>query len=141
MTDKVARGEIRVIVERSGLPIAARVSADDFTRWSQWDEQRRARLEVIDRMRAAFADFPTEEIEQEVEGALAEVRAEMTGDKEFGQSLLDRRVVLRPSPCARQRCGLSGSRWGFSPRMRNDPTGCRMRNEIPNLLRPPPCTS
>lgn len=82
MADEVAKGEIRVIVERSGSPIAALVSADDFLRWSQWDEQRRARLEVIDRMRAAFADVPTEEIEQEVEKALAEVRAEMTTERD-----------------------------------------------------------
>jgi hypothetical protein len=46
------------------------------------DEERESRFAVIDRMREAFADVPTEEIEQEVAKAVAEVRAEMAAERE-----------------------------------------------------------
>jgi hypothetical protein len=40
------------------------------------DEQREKAFEIIDRMREAFKDVPEDEIEREVEKAIAEVRAE-----------------------------------------------------------------
>ena len=74
---EVARKEIRVIDKESGIPIAAIVSVDDLERWARLDQERNERFAVIDRMREAFADVPTEEIEREVDRAVAEVRAEM----------------------------------------------------------------
>jgi hypothetical protein len=70
-----------VVVEESGAPIAALVSLDDLERLMDSHRDGDARLEVIDRMRAAFADISTEEIEREVEKALAEVRDEMEAER------------------------------------------------------------
>jgi prevent-host-death family protein len=78
----VSQNEIRVIVEESGSPVLALVSVDDLERWSRMDREREARFAVIDRMREAFADVPTEEIERETAKAVAEVRAEMAAERE-----------------------------------------------------------
>ena len=79
---EVARKKIRVIVEESGAPVAALVSVDDLERWARLDREREDRFAVIDRMRAAFADVSTDEIEREVDKALAEVRVEPAHDLE-----------------------------------------------------------
>lgn len=73
------RRETRVLVMKSGIPVAGIVSAEDLHRLDQLDrlEQERAeRFQVIDEMRAAFKDVPAEEIEQEATRSLATVRAE-----------------------------------------------------------------
>ncbi len=81
LANGVARKEIRVIVEESGAPIAALVSLDDLERLADVDRDRVARFAVIDRMREAFADVSTEEIEREVAKAVAEVRDEMEAER------------------------------------------------------------
>jgi prevent-host-death family protein len=81
LANEVSRNEIRVIVEESGTPIAALVSLDDLERLARFDEQREKRFAVVDRMRAAFADVSTEEIEREAARAVAEVRAEMATER------------------------------------------------------------
>jgi hypothetical protein len=50
-------------------------------RLARLDAQREERFAVVDRMRAAFADVPTEEIEREAAKAVAEVRAEMAAER------------------------------------------------------------
>ncbi|MBI3910856.1 MAG: type II toxin-antitoxin system prevent-host-death family antitoxin [Armatimonadetes bacterium] len=77
--NKVFRGQTRVLVEKSGIPVAAIVSAQDLERLRQLDAQRAERFKVIDEMRAAFADAPEEELERELDQALSEVRAEQAG--------------------------------------------------------------
>jgi len=74
--NKVFRGETRVLVEKSGVPVAAIISADDLERFQRLEEQRGERYRVLEEMRKAFKDQPLEEIEQEVARAIAEVRAE-----------------------------------------------------------------
>lgn len=81
LANEVANRAIRVIVEESGSPIAALVSLDDLDRLIHARRDREARLAVIDRMREAFADVSTEEIEREVDKAVAEVRAEMEAER------------------------------------------------------------
>ena len=46
------------------------------------DEERAERFKIVDEMRAAFKDVPSEEIEQEAECTMAEVRAEMQAERE-----------------------------------------------------------
>ena len=70
------RGNTRVVVEKSGIPVAAVISAQDLERLNQLEAQREERFRVLDRMREAFKDVPPEEIEREVAQAIAEVRAE-----------------------------------------------------------------
>jgi prevent-host-death family protein len=74
LVHQVYRKQSRVLVEKNGIPVAAIVSADDLDRLSRWEREREARFAVIDRMRAAFADVPPEEIEREAERTVAEAR-------------------------------------------------------------------
>jgi prevent-host-death family protein len=76
LLNEVFRGETRVIVEKSGIPVAAIVSAEDLKQISHVEEERRRDFAILDIMREAFKDVPTEEIECEVARALREVREE-----------------------------------------------------------------
>lgn len=76
LVNKVYRAETRVIVEKSGIPVAAIVSTDDLRRLDQLDRERAERMDVLDAFRAPFRDVAADELEREVEQALAEVRAE-----------------------------------------------------------------
>jgi prevent-host-death family protein len=73
---RVFHREARVLVEKSGIPVAAIVSASDLARLEQLDKQREADFAVIDEIREAFKDVPLEEIERETDRALAEIRAQ-----------------------------------------------------------------
>ena len=74
LVDAVSRNETRVLVEKSGTPVAALVSAEDLKRLSQWERERDERFAVIDRMREAFKDVPPEEIAREAERSVAAAR-------------------------------------------------------------------
>jgi prevent-host-death family protein len=74
---KVSRRETRVIVERSGTPVAAIVSAEDLDRLAQFDAEQAERLDgALERMRAAFADVPEEQLERDVAEVVERVRRE-----------------------------------------------------------------
>lgn len=77
LLDEVAQSHDRVIVARSGAPVAAIISAADLERFNRLEAERERDFAVVDRMRAAFDGVPFEEIEREAAKALAEVRAEM----------------------------------------------------------------
>lgn len=74
--EAVAGGEARIQIERSGIPVAGLVSARDLEWLAQRDRQLEELRGVVQQMRQAFVDVPTEEIEAEVARALAEVRAQ-----------------------------------------------------------------
>ncbi|OGH17763.1 MAG: hypothetical protein A2868_01050 [Candidatus Levybacteria bacterium RIFCSPHIGHO2_01_FULL_40_15b] len=75
LLNKVFKEQTRVIIEKSGIPIAAVISAEDLSRLTRLEEERNERFKVIDRMRAAFKDIPDDEIERQVDKAVEEVRA------------------------------------------------------------------
>src|SRR5207248_3955194 len=83
--NRVYRKETRILVKKSGIPVAAIVSADDLEKLRTMEAQREERFKVIDRMRAAFQDVPEDEIEREVDKAQAEVRAEDRAAKQRAQ--------------------------------------------------------
>jgi hypothetical protein len=66
--------------------VAGLVSAEDLRRLEQLDREREADFVVVDEVRVAFRDVPDEEIEQEVDRALAKVRAEMRAERERAAS-------------------------------------------------------
>ena len=70
---------MRVVVQESGTPVAAIVSADDLRKLDAIEQDRDARFSVIDRAREAFRGVPPEEIERETDRILAEIRAEEKG--------------------------------------------------------------
>ena len=76
LLNKVFRNQTRVVVEKSGIPVAAVISAEDLQKFTQMEEQRKERFKVLDKMREAFKDVPPEEIDREVKKAISEVRAE-----------------------------------------------------------------
>ncbi len=82
LVNRVYRKETRVLVEKSGIPVAALVSTDDLQRLNQLDAEREVDFAVIDEMRTAFKDVPPEEIEREAARALAEVRAEIRAERD-----------------------------------------------------------
>ena len=75
LLNKVFKEQTRVIVEKSGIPIAAVISAEDLWRLTRLEEERNERFKVIDRMRAAFKDIPDDEIERQIDKAVAQIRA------------------------------------------------------------------
>jgi prevent-host-death family protein len=76
LVNRVYRHETRVMVEKSGIPVAGIVSADDLRRLDRLDRERAERFKVLEEFSEAFKDVPVEELEREVARALAEVRAE-----------------------------------------------------------------
>ena len=75
LVDAVSHTGTRVLIVKSGIPVAAIVSAADLRRLSQFDREREELFEAIDRMREAFKDVPAEEIEEETDRIIARNRA------------------------------------------------------------------
>ncbi len=78
----VHRTRRRVLVERSGVPVAAIVSTEDLERLNQLDADWDQGFEVLDEVGSAFAEREPEEIERETAKALSEVRSEMRSERE-----------------------------------------------------------
>ena len=74
LVNDVYRNEIRILIEKSGIPVAAIISVNDLKRYAQLEREREEHFAVIDRMREAFADVPPEEIEREAERSVAAAR-------------------------------------------------------------------
>lgn len=71
----VSRNDARVVVERHGQPVAAIISIEDLRRFAELQKAKEDELAVFDRIEAAFADVPAEEIEAAADRAIARVRA------------------------------------------------------------------
>jgi prevent-host-death family protein len=76
LINKVARRQTRVIVEKSGVPVAAIISTQDLERLNHLEAQRQRDFQALENSWAAFKDAPAEEVEREAAKAIAEVRAE-----------------------------------------------------------------
>src|SRR3954451_17002142 len=78
----VYKGETRILVEKSGIPVAGVVSASDLERLQRLDEEQTADLATLERIsRQAFGGVPPEDLEREVDEAVGEVRAEMRAER------------------------------------------------------------
>ncbi len=82
LVNEVYRRETRVLIEKSGIPVAALVSTGDLERLARLDVQRAERQQVLEAMREPFRDVSAEEIEREAAKAIAEVRAERRAARE-----------------------------------------------------------
>ena len=76
LLNRVFRGQTRVVVEKSGIPVAAVISAEDLDRLSRLEEQRAERFRVLDQIGAAFKEVPSDKLFSEVTSALEKVRKE-----------------------------------------------------------------
>lgn len=80
--NRVFRGETRVVIEKSGIPVAAIISAADLRRFKQWEAERARRFKALDEIREAFKDVPDEELEREVERAVSAAREKLRLEKQ-----------------------------------------------------------
>jgi prevent-host-death family protein len=76
LLNEVFREKSRVVVEKSGIPVAAIISAEDFKRLARLEQERAEQFKILDEIGDAFKDVPAEEIEREVKRAIAQVRQE-----------------------------------------------------------------
>jgi prevent-host-death family protein len=82
LVNRVYRKETRVLVEKSGIPVAGLVSADDLARLQEFDRAWEENTRAIERFSQAFADVPTEEAEAEVDRIIADIRNRRALEKE-----------------------------------------------------------
>lgn len=72
----------RVVVERDGLPIAAIVTPLDLEWLKRHDAERAEAIAVLEEFAAAFADVDPDELQREVDKAVAEARAELRAERD-----------------------------------------------------------
>ena len=75
LLNKVFTDQTRIVVEKSGIPIAAVISAEELERFTRLEELKEQRFKVLDRIGEAFKDVPEEEIEREVDRVITRARA------------------------------------------------------------------
>ena len=74
LVNEFNRNETRILVEKSGIPVAGIVPIADMRRLAQLDELDREASEILEAMRAPFDDVPAEEIERQTERIIVENR-------------------------------------------------------------------
>lgn len=80
--DQVYNKETRVLVRKNGVPVVAVVSVDDLKQLERLDEERKRGRKILRRTRAAFADVPDDELQREVDKAVAEAREELRAERQ-----------------------------------------------------------
>ena len=68
---EVQGGRVRVLVEKSGIPMVGIISAEEFQRLIA---EREARFEVVDRIRSRIPTVPDTEAQRDVQEALKRAR-------------------------------------------------------------------
>jgi len=68
---EVQGGRVRVLVEKSGIPMVGIISAEEFQRLIA---EREARFEVVDRIRSRIPTVPDTEVQRDVQEALKRAR-------------------------------------------------------------------
>lgn len=71
VVNQVARKQTRILVEKSGVPVAAIVSAEDLVQLQMLEEQRAERGRILATLRERFADRTEEQIAAEVARVVA----------------------------------------------------------------------
>jgi len=82
VVNRVARRETRVLLEKSGVPVAALVSPDDLRRLTELDAARDERFAAMRAFSQAFKDVPEDELERELARAQAAARAKLRAERE-----------------------------------------------------------
>ncbi|MBI2029756.1 type II toxin-antitoxin system Phd/YefM family antitoxin [Candidatus Gottesmanbacteria bacterium] len=85
LLNKVFRGETEVVVEKSGIPVAAIVSAQDFEKLQQMKQRRNQDFALISEIRTAFKDQTSVQIQKGVTKAIAQVRRESKNQNAFSK--------------------------------------------------------
>lgn len=77
LVNEVYRQRVRVIVEKSGIPVAAIVSVTDLERWLRLEQTRKEDYMVVPEIGDAFRDVPDEDLVEEIAKAVRMARMEM----------------------------------------------------------------
>ena len=75
LVNQVFRRETRVLIKKSGIPVAALISADDLEKLVRLEAERERDFAVLDEVGRAFEDASPEQLESEVRKAIASVRS------------------------------------------------------------------
>jgi prevent-host-death family protein len=82
LVNEVDQGKTRILVEKSGIPVAALVSVNDLARLERFDREWEEGTKAIERFSRAFADVPVEEAEAEIARIIAEIRRQDEAEAE-----------------------------------------------------------
>ena len=106
---EVQSGKVRVLVEKSGIPMVGIISADEFQRVIT---EREARFDAIDRIRRWLPSVSEAEIQQDVRDALKQVHRRRRVKGRTGHEPARRRIDVSPmSHEARASRYLPNRRW------------------------------
>lgn len=75
LVNQVFRREKRVLIEKSGIPVAALISADDLEKLARLEAERDRDFAILDEVGRAFKDVPSEELDREVRKAVGSARS------------------------------------------------------------------
>ncbi len=75
LVNRVFKGRTRVMIEKSGIPVAALISAQELDLLERLEGERAERFSALGETGRAFKDVPADELEREVTRAIARVRA------------------------------------------------------------------
>lgn len=85
LVNDVYHRERRILVEKSGIPVAGIVSPQDIATLERLDAERADRFRVLDEIREIFKDVPPEELEAEALKAVEAIRTERRNDESTSQ--------------------------------------------------------
>jgi prevent-host-death family protein len=74
LVTRVFNREARIVIEKSGIPVAVLVSTADVERLERLERERSVDFEIIDEIQRRFEGVPDEDLEQEVARAVREAR-------------------------------------------------------------------
>ncbi len=75
LVNRVFRERARVVIEKSGIPVAVLISTQELERFERLEAERTERFRALEETGRAFADVPAGELEREVTRAIARVRS------------------------------------------------------------------
>lgn len=81
LLNKVFRRETRILVQKSGIPVAAIVSAQDLEQLQRLEAERERDFAILDEIGEAFKNVPPDELEREVARALTQARRKARGQQ------------------------------------------------------------
>ena len=76
LINRVFRRHTRVIVEKSGIPVAAIISAEDLERLTQLETERAERFKILDEIRARNQGLDPTQVEHDVAAEIDAMRQE-----------------------------------------------------------------
>lgn len=81
LLNNVFRNQTRIVVEKSGIPVAAVISAEDLERLTKLEKQRAMRFKALDEIGEVFKEVPVKQLLSEVSSALNDVRTAKRKEK------------------------------------------------------------